>query len=54
MFTSRNVVFCSEDGPVDKIWKPTNRQYKSCYESIHLKIINFFIIVDEEVNIQTI
>ena len=52
MFTSRNVVFCSEDGQVDKVWKPSNRNYTSCYEYIQLKISHFLILVDEEVNIQ--
>jgi len=51
MLTSRNVVFCSEDGQVDKVWKPSNRNYTSCYEYIQLKIIHFFMIVNEELNI---
>jgi len=52
MLTSRNVVFCSERCQVDKVWKPCNRSCKSCYEYIQLRIIHFFMIVDEEVNIQ--
>jgi hypothetical protein len=52
MFTSRNVVFCSEDGQMDKVWKLSNRSYTSCYEYIQLKLIHFFTIADEEVNIQ--
>jgi hypothetical protein len=52
MFTSQTDVFCSEDGLVDRVWKPSNRNYKSCYEYIQLKIIHCFMIVDEEVNIQ--
>jgi hypothetical protein len=52
MFTSRHFVFFSEYGQVDRVWKPSNRNYKSWYEYIQLKIIHFFMIVDEEVNIQ--
>jgi len=52
MFTSRNTVFCSENGQVDKVWKPSHCNCKTFYGYIQLTIINFFMIVDEEVNIQ--